>query len=191
MTLPSGFAEDLKADPLLVGMPHAIVTMRALSLPRARTMVERMLKANAEHQGAWLLLARIQARQGSFDEADRSIEEARKRAPNSPGAEHLANAVRQARAVTAMPAADERARKVREAQVQVVLQAPEAARRILEPELERRPGDPSLVLAYVRTVTADGRFDLAEAAVDRAETAAPTESDKWQQLRRALQAGRP
>jgi tetratricopeptide (TPR) repeat protein len=189
MTLPSGFAEELKSDPSLVGMPYAIVAMRTLDLPRARIMVERMLEADPDNQGAWLLLGRIQARQGSFDEAGRSIEEARKRAPNSPGADHLADIVRQARAVAAMPVEDERVRKVREAQVQVILQAPEAARRILEPELERRPGDPSLVLAYLRTVTADGRFDLAEAAVARAEAAAPAESDKWQQLRRALQAG--
>jgi tetratricopeptide (TPR) repeat protein len=189
MTLPSRFAEELKSDPLLVGMPHAIVTMRALRLPRARSMVERMLEAHPDHQGAWLLLARIQARQESFDEAERSIEEADRRAPNSVGAEHLANMVREARAVATMPADDEQARKLREAQVQVILQAPEAARRILAPELERRPGDPSLVLAYVRTVTADGRFDLAEAAVARAEAEAPAESDKWQQLRQALRAG--
>ena len=56
----------------------------------------------------------------------------------------------------------------------------------LEPELERRPADPLLLLAYVRTVTADRRFDLASAAIDRAEAAAPEEAEKWEQLRRGF-----
>lgn len=188
MSLPPEVADALKNDPSLVRIPQAIVTMRTLDLNEAERMVERILGADPDLDGAWLLLSRIQARQGRFDDAERSIGEARKRAPSNPGIEMLNEALSQARHIAGLSVADERARKVREAQIQVVLQAPEAARRILEPELERHPADPLLVLAYVRTVSADRRFDLASAAIDRAEAAAPDEAEKWQLLRRGLQA---
>lgn len=187
MSLPEQVAESVKNDPSLVSIPQAIVTMRTLDLPRAEMLVERILQSNAGLDGAWLLLSRIQARQGHFDDAERSIEEARERAPNNPGIEVLSGMLSQARRIAALPTGDERARAVRQAQVQVVLQAPEAARRILEPALDEQPGDPLLVLAYVRTVTADRRFDLASAAIARAERAAPEEAKKWQQLRHGLQ----
>lgn len=186
ITLPEDVADALKNDPSLVRIPHAIVTMRTLDLDEAHQKVERILEVDPDLDGAWLLLSRIQARQGRFDEAERSIDEARKRAPGNPGIETLGAALAQARQISALSVADQRGRKVREAQVQVVLQAPEAARRILEPELEERPADPLLLLAYVRTVTADRRFDLASAAIDRAEAAAPEEAEKWEQLRRGF-----
>jgi tetratricopeptide (TPR) repeat protein len=187
MSLSEQVAESIKNDLTLVSIPQAIVTMRTLDLPRAEGLVEQILESNPDLDGAWLLLARIQARQGRFAEAEHAIEQARERAPNNPGIEILGEMLVQARRVAALPAGDERARKVREAQVQMVLQAPEAARRILGPALERQPGDPLLVLAYVRAVSADRRFDLAIEAIDRAEAAAPEEAEKWQQLRRGLQ----
>ena len=186
LTLPTDVADALKDDPSLVRIPHAIVTMRTLDLDEAHRMVERILEADPDLDGAWLLLSRIQARQGRFDEAERSIDEARRRAPGNPGIQTLGEALAQARQIAALSVADDRGRLVREAQIQVVLQAPEAARRILEPELERQPADPLLLLAYVRTVTADRRSDLANAAIDRAEAAAPEEKEKWEQLRRGF-----
>ncbi len=191
MALPADVADALKSDPSLVGIPRAVVTMRTLDLDGAHRMVERILADDPDLDGAWLLLSRIQARQGRFEDAERAIEEARERAPNNPGIEMLAAALLQARQIASLPVADERGQKVREAQIQVVLQAPEAARRILAPELERRPADPLLVLAYVRTVTADGRFDLAEAAIARAEEVAPDEAEKWEQLRRGFRPKAP
>jgi tetratricopeptide (TPR) repeat protein len=188
MKLPDGFAEQIKADTSLIGIPHAAVTMRTLELTRAQSMVERMLEADSDNDGAWLLLARIQARRGLFPSAERSIEQARRRAPGSSAVAKLSRTLAEVREIVSIPASDERARRIRDAQIDLMLEAPEAARRALQPELDRNPGDPTLVVAYVRTMVADRRFDLARAAIDSAETHTPEKADQWRRLRDALQA---
>lgn len=190
LQLPGGFAEQLKQDPPLLPLPHAVVTMRTLDLPRARGMVERVLEADPDLTAAWLLLGRIRARQGDFDDAESAIEEARKRAPGDASVTRLADTLTQVRQVSDAPTGSPRAERIQQAQVQFLLQAPEAARRILQPELDDDPGDPALLLAYVRTVTADRRFDLAEEAIEAAAEAAPDEAAKWDSLRRAIEAQR-
>jgi tetratricopeptide (TPR) repeat protein len=188
MRLPESFAEQIKADASLVGIPHAAVTMRTLDLARARNLVERVLKTDPDNAGAWLLLARIQARQRQLTEADRSLEQARKHGPSTPGTAELARALSEVRELASIPAHDERARRIRDAQIELTLQAPEAARRALQPELDANPGDPSVVVAYVRTMMADRRFDLAKEAIENAETRSPEHAAQWQKLREALHA---
>jgi tetratricopeptide (TPR) repeat protein len=188
ITLPASMAATILKDVALVGIPHVAVTMRTLELGRAEEMIGRILASDPDHDGAWLLLARIQARRGRFVDAERSLEEARKRAPNNPAIAELARTLSQVIEIAATPAKDERARVIRDAQINVMLQAPEAARRLLQPELERHPSNPALVLAYVRTMIADRRFDLANAAVDHAELVAPEKAEEWQLVREALQA---
>ena len=190
MKLPSGFAEQLKQDPSLLPMPHAVVTMRTLDLPRARAMVERVLEADPDRTAAWLLLARIRARQGDILSAERLVEEARKRAPGDSRIPQFASTLEQVRQIAESPTTSRQSERIQQAQIQVMLQAPEAARRILQPELEKEPGNPAIVLAYVRTVTADRRFDLAKAALDEAAKAAPSEASKWDALRHAIEARR-
>ena len=188
MTLPAGYADRLKEDLLLIGIPHAVATMRTLDLGRAEEMVERLLKAEPDHDGAWLLLARIQARQGRFTDAAHSIGQAHERAPNNAAIADLGRTLSHIQEIASSPAGDRHARTIRDAQINVMLQAPEAARRLLQPQLDREPADPALVLAYVRTMVADRRFDLANAAIDDAEALAPEESETWQQMRVALDA---
>jgi len=188
ITVPASVAATILNDVTLVGIPHAAVTMRTLDLGRAEEMVARILAEQPDHEGAWLLLARIQARRGRFADAESSIDEARKRAPSNPAIAELANTLSQVREIAATPANDERAQTIRDAQINVMLQAPEAARRLLQPELDRNPSDPALVLAYVRTMIADRRFDLANAAVDHAEQVGPDRAAQWQLVREALQA---
>lgn len=187
MKLPSGFAEQLKRDPSLLPMPHAVVTMRTLDLPRARAMVERVLEADPDRTAAWLLLARIRARQGDIVNAERLVEEARERAPGDSRVPLFAGTLDQVRQIAETRPSSRQSERIQQAQIQVLLQAPEAARRILQPELEKDPGNPALVLAYVRTVTADRRFDLARAAIEEAVKAAPSEKAKWDALRQAIE----
>lgn len=187
MTLPVEFAAQLKTDASLFALPHAVVTMRTLDLERALGMVEQILSRDPDHDGAWLLLASIQARMGRFDDAERSIAEAQRRAPNNQAAVEMGRSLGDAKALAANKSDDERVRAIRDAQIQLLLRAPEAARRLLRPQLELYPADPVLVLAYVRAVAADRRFDLAGEALTRAEQLAPEHAEKWQQLRGWLQ----
>jgi tetratricopeptide (TPR) repeat protein len=188
MKLPDDFAEPIKADASLIGIPHAAVTMRTLDLTRAQSMVERMLEADPDNDGAWLLLARIQARRRLLANAGRSIEQARRHAPGNPAVAELSRTLAEVREIASIPANDERARRIRDAQIDLILAAPEAARRALQPELDQNPGDPTVVVAYVRAMVADRRFDLARAAIDSAKARAPEKADQWRRLRDALQA---
>jgi tetratricopeptide (TPR) repeat protein len=188
MRLPDGFAEQIKADASLVGIPHAAVTMRTLDLTRAQNLIERVLEADPDNGGAWLLLARIQARQRQLTDAERSLEQARKRAPGTPGIVGLSRALSEVREIASIPADEERTRRIRDAQIDLTLEAPEAARRALQPELDRNPADLGVVLAYVRAMVADRRFDLAQAAIDEAEARAPEHADQWQRLSKTLQS---
>jgi len=188
ISLSARATATIQNDAALIGIPHAAVTMRTLDLASAEEMVGRLLTTDPDDEAAWLLLARIQARQRRFADAKRSIDEAQQRAPNNPEVAELTISLTQIREIASTPANDERARIIREAQINVMLRAPEAARRLLQPELDRNPSDPTLLLAYVRTMIADRRFDLANAAVDHAEAVAPEEADKWQRLRTALHA---
>ena len=88
--------------------------------------------------------------------------------------------------VASQPVESERQERLRSAQVSVLLGAPERARRALQPELDRSPGDPTVVLAYVRTMVIDGQIDLAEEVIRNAERVAPENADNWRRLREAL-----
>lgn len=186
MEIPESFASQLLGDTSLFGIPHAAVTMRTMDLTGAEVQARRILAADPDNDAAWMLLARIQARQQRFDEARVSLDNARQRAPESPAVEAFVRTLRQVVQVRTHPANTERGKRLQEAQVNVLLGAPEAARRALQPVLDDTPADPIIVLAYVRTMVADGRLDLAEEVIVNAEKAAPEHADKWERLRAAL-----
>ncbi len=186
MEIPESFAPQLLGNASLFGIPHAAVTMRTMDLADAETMVQQILKADPADDTAWLLLAGIQARLRSFADAGASLENARQRAPENPAIDAFEHALQQAKQVASQPVEGERLQRLQEAQISVLLGAPEAARRTLQPELDRTPADPTIVLAYVRTMVADGRLDLAEEVIANAEKVAPENADKWERLREAL-----
>ena len=184
--LPDRYAAQLLGNASLFGIPQAAVAMRTMDLSRAEELARRVLEADPDNDSAWLLLARIQARGGRFEDARESLEFARRRAPENGAISAFGRALRQAEYVASGPAENERQKRLRDAQINVVLGAPEAARRALQPELDRSPGDPTIVLAYVRTMVADGRIDLAEYVISNAEEAAPENAEKWTRLKAAL-----
>jgi predicted Zn-dependent protease len=186
MEIPESSAPQLLGNASLFGIPHAAVTMRTMDLADAETMVQQILKADPADDTAWLLLAGIQARLRSFADAGASLENARQRAPENPAIDAFEHALQQAKQVASQPVEGERLQRLQEAQISVLLGAPEAARRTLQPELDRTPADPTIVLAYVRTMVADGRLDLAEEVIANAEKVAPENADKWERLREAL-----
>ncbi len=186
MDLPKSFAPKLLASGSLFGIPHAAVTMRTMDLARAQALTRRVLEADPDNETAWLLLARIDARLGRYEEARANIASARQRAPANPAVDALERAVRQATHLASQPVKSQREERLRSAQISVLLGAPEAARRALQPELDQNPGDPTLVLAYVRTMVADRRIDVAEEVIRNAERVAPENAHNWQRLRAAL-----
>jgi len=186
MEVPASFASQLLGDASLFGIPHVAVTMRTMDLADAEAQARQILETDPDNDTAWMLLARIQARLQRFADARASLENARQRAPESPAVQAFDRALRQATQVAAHPANSEREQRLREAQINVLLGAPEAARRALQPELDRSPADPTIVLAYVRTMVADGRMDLAEEVIANAEKVAPENTDNWARLRAAL-----
>ncbi len=186
MELPESFAPQLLHDASLFGIPHAAVTMRTMDLASAEALVRPIIEADPDNDTAWVLLARIQARLGRYPDARASIEQARRRAPANPAASTFEKSLRQAMHVASQPVESERQERLRSAQVSVLLGAPERARRALQPELDRSPGDPTVVLAYVRTMVIDGQIDLAEEVIRNAERVAPENADNWRRLREAL-----
>jgi Flp pilus assembly protein TadD len=186
MELPEAFASRLLNDASLFRVPHATVTMRTMDWGRAEAMAREILQVDPDDAAAWVLLARAQALQQKFEEAKDSLHHARQRAPHNRTARAFERALAHAVEVASRPAEGERAQRLQQAQVNVLLGAPEAARLALQPELDGAPADPALVLAYVRTMVSDRRLDLAEAAIGNAEAAAPEEAQNWQRLRAAL-----
>lgn len=186
MDIPESFASQLLGDASLFAIPHAAVTMRTLDLGGAEAQTQSILTADPDNDTAWMMLARIQARLRRFADARTSLENARQRAPESVAVQSLDRALRQATQIAEQPAESERAHRLRDAQINVLLGAPEAARRALQPALDANPADPTIVLAYVRTMLADGRLDLAEQVIANAERLAPENADNWQRLKAAL-----
>ncbi|MDH3201322.1 MAG: tetratricopeptide repeat protein [Myxococcales bacterium] len=186
MEVPESFAPQLLGDGSLFAIPHAAVTMRTLDLSKAEALVQRILEMDPDNDTAWVLLARIHARLGRYVDARASLDHARRRAPENPAVDALERALHQAMQVATQPVENERQERLRSAQIAVLLGAPEAARRALQPELDQSPADPIIVLAYVRTMVADGRIDLAEDVIQNAERVAPENAAKWRHLRDAL-----
>ncbi len=186
MEIPESFAPQLLGDGSLFGIPHAAVTMRTMDLSDAEALVGQILAMDPDNDTAWVLLARIHARLGRYADAKASLDHARQRAPENPAISAFGRALQRAMRVASQPAENERQERLRSAQVNVLLGAPEAARRVLQPELDSNPADPIIVLAYVRTMVADGRIDLAEEVIANAEKVAPENAENWQRLRAAL-----
>lgn len=185
MDLPFGYADPLLSDARLFRMPHATVTMRSMAAAEAQTMIEALLKSDPDDEVAWVLLAQTQARQGDLDAAHASVTQALRRSPGDSVAVAFARALAHAKTVASTPVYTDRDQRLQRAQLNLIIGAPEAARRELEPELERTPADPTLVLAYVRTMVADHRIDLAKEAIARAESIDPMAAD-WARLRSTL-----
>ena len=190
MELPDGFAEELDEDPSLVALPRALVTMRTLDLDRAEALLEEVLDQDRYNDGARLSLATVYARQGRWSEARALLDQANTHIARGPSAERLSAALSTAEELAHTAAATEREQRIRDARVQVLLGAPEAARRVLEPELGKAPGEPEVVLEYVAVMIADRRFDLAGDVIENASMFAPEHEDTWNEMRRATARAR-
>ena len=186
MELPDGFVEELQEDQSLVALPRALVMMRTLDLDRAEALLEEVLDQDRYNDGARLALATVYARQGRWSEARALLDQAHAHIARAPSVERLSVALSTAEELAHTPAKTEREQRIRDARVQVLLGAPEAARRILEPELGKAPGEPEVVLDYVAVMIADRRFDLAKDVIENASMFAPKDEDTWNEMRKAV-----
>ena len=189
--LPDNAIEIVGSDVEYYALPRATSWMRTLDLEGARKQLEAILARHENDANAWSKLAIVHARLDRWDAAERALAQGLQKAPNALALERTRIVVDQARTLAARPTTQERERVLRNAQIQVLLGAPEAARRVLAPALEQSPTDVGFVLAYVRTMLADRQFDAAEATVRRAEELDPAQGGTWAKIRDAILAAKP
>ncbi len=161
----------LRASARLFGVPRATAHLRTFDLEGAERQLEALLDEDERRAEAWNLLAVARARRGDFDGALAASREAERVFPGEAAILALRASITEAAALAATPADDPRAAAVRDANVQQLLGAPEAARRIVDPLLALDPADRQLVMLRAQIDVSDRRFDLARATLEAARAA--------------------
>ena len=185
-TVPPEGVAQVQADVEFFQLPRAISWMRTLDLEGAQNQLEVILAANPRNPKAWNMLITTYARRGRWGDATIAIRDAETQLRDRRAVEGIKRTTEQAQQLAGRPVATDRDRMIRDAQTQVLLGAPEAARRILEPELDTSPTDVVLVVAFAKTMVADRQFDAAEAAVVRAQKLDPEREGMWMQIRQGI-----
>lgn len=184
--IPRNGLGQVLADVEFFQLPRAIAWMRTLDLEGAQNQLEIIVAANNRNDKAWRMLITVYARRGRWGDAIIAARDAAEQLRSEAAVEGLRRKIEQAQELAARPIATDRDRAIRDAQLQVLLGAPEAARRVLEPQLETSPTDVALVVAYAKTMVADQQFDAAERAVIRAQTLDPGREGMWMQIRQGI-----
>ncbi len=185
-TVPRNGLSQVLADVEFFQLPRAIAWMRTLDLEGAQNQLEIIVAANVRNDKAWRMLITVYARRGRWGDALIATRDAAEQLQSEAAMEGLKRKVEQAQELASRPIATDRDRVIRDAQLQVLLGAPEAARRLLQAELEASPTDVALVMAYARTMVADRRFKAAEDVVIRAQSLDQGRQGMWMQIRQGI-----
>ncbi|QQR90472.1 MAG: tetratricopeptide repeat protein [Myxococcales bacterium] len=162
-----------------------------MQLHDAQKQLEELVKLQPNFAYGWNLLIPVYARQQKWAEAEHAADKAKSLGPTDPVIAHSIKRLNQALALSKTAVDGEAETYAREAQIQILLGAPEAARRILDPAMQWMPTAVPLVMTYARSYVADKRFDLAEALLLRTAELDPNHKSTWSQALANLQAARP
>lgn len=175
------------SDFLLV---RAELHARTADLPGARALLESALRAFPRSPDALARLASIAALEHDFRTAQAAARAAVQLAPAMGVAQSALRAVGIASQLAAAPAADERTRALRDAQIDLLLGAFGLARARLAAALATQPDDIELIALAARTDALDHREDLARARIEQAQRAHPEAGPQWLALLSELRAAR-
>lgn len=156
------------ADVGKYALPIAMLDMRTGELQRARDELERLTRSAPRALAAWEMLAICIARQGDFAGAAGTIERARQRFPDEPRIAQTATLIGQASEIAGRLFNDPAMTAVRDANVQLMLGSPGAARNLLVPVLRERPDVLEAIVLLIRVEEADGRPREALRVLDSA-----------------------
>jgi predicted Zn-dependent protease len=164
-----------------VTLPRALAWTRTMELSAAEQQLLRLTAANPGNQDAWGLLALVYARQSKWTQLDRALGSIAQFANRDVALLDAIHRASRAKALAQTPVHGEVSTAIRDAQVQLILLAPEAARRLLDPAFQWTPTHRELVLTYAQTYIDDQRRDLAVQLIQRTQELDPRHADFWTQ----------
>jgi predicted Zn-dependent protease len=163
-------------------VPRARLHARTLELERAAQLLQTLTRAHPRSFEAHVELALVLGRLRQLTSARTAAARARALAPAHPSVVAAERALETAAQLATRPARDPTASAVREAQIDLLLGAPEQARRRLDPLLAGALGTPGLIVLRAQIDALDRRVDLAKTRVERARRAMPEAEPHWQAL---------
>ncbi len=163
----------------LVMLPRAYAWIRTMELEIATQQLLEIVSNAPTLSAGWQLLALAYARQGNWTQAEKANVHVERTSAEKEDAKRFISHIRRAKLLADTPAKDEIAIAIRDARTQLVLGAPEAARRILDPLFQWRPTHQELVLTYVKTYLDDHRVDLAQYLIQRTRELDSAHHDFW------------
>lgn len=164
-----------------VTLPRALAWTRTMELSAAEQQLLPLIAGDRGHQEAWGLLALVYARQSKWTQLDSVLRSIAQLADRDAALQQAVHRVTRAKALAQTPIQGEISEAIRDAQIQLILKAPEAARRLLDPSFQWTPTHRELVLTYAQTYIDDRRRDLAVQLIQRTRELDPRHADFWTQ----------
>lgn len=183
LELPRGPTQRMIASDAarFLALPHAFTYMRTMELAVAEQQLVRLTQRDRTKQDAWALLALVYARQSKWTLLDRVLSDIARLPERCAALQGVMHRVTRAKALARTSVQGEVSTAIRDAQIQLILQAPEAARRLLDPSFQWTPTHRELVLTYAQTYIDDQRRDLAVQLIQRTRELDPRHADFWTQ----------
>lgn len=183
LQIPAGDTQKLviQDEARLITLPRALAWTRTMELGAAEQQLLRLTQRDKTNQDAWALLAIVYARQAKWTHLQSVLGIVAQLPVQDVALQDVVHRVKRARALARTPVRGEVSTAIRDAQVQLILNAPEAARRLLDPSFQWTPTHRELVLTYAQTYIDDRRRDLAEQLIQRTRELDPRHADFWTQ----------
>lgn len=165
--------EALRSDVILFRIPRAVVHMRTLDLEGAERQLEALVREAPRTPLAWELLAICRARRGNMVGASSALEQGIARLGRHQNLVAARELVQRVEELAARDFEDPAMTAVRDANLQLLLGSPGAARALLLPVVSARPDflEASVLLAQVEE--ADGLPERAVLVLEGALRGAP------------------
>jgi hypothetical protein len=163
-------------------VPRARLHARTLGLARAEELLVAITRAHPRSFEARVELALVQGKTRQLAAARGSVAAARALAPAHPSVVAAERALGTAAQLAARSAVSDTATALREAQIDLLLGAPEQARRRLDPLLAVAAPEPALIALRAQVDALDRRADLARARVEQARRMQPDAEPRWRAL---------